>query len=122
MKNNSSQHRIRIVNRCCHFVFQIQGINLERPKVFFFGKQPMDHQANVIQQALQGFASDAATMIALYLQETELCRNSVNRAIEEHYPDNFIKYISNQFGSAGLGKELETATDEVGRGGELVFF
>ena len=122
VKSNPDQHRIRIVDRCCHFVFQIQGADLAKPKVFFFGKQPIDHKANVMQQALQGFASDAATMIALYLQETELCRSTVIQEIEENYPDNFTRYISRQFSSMGLAMKLETAAEEVGRGGELVFF
>jgi len=122
VRRNPDQHRIRIVNRCCYFVFQIQGADLEKPKVFFFGKQPIDHKTSVMQQALQGFASDAATMIALYLQEAELCRRTVNHEIEKNYPGNFIKYISEQFSSMGLGMELETAVKEVSRGDQRVFF
>ncbi|MCP3952382.1 MAG: hypothetical protein GY697_09235 [Desulfobacterales bacterium] len=121
-KRNPDQHRIYIVEYCCHFDFQIQGIDLEKSKVFFFGKQSVDHRADVMHQALQGFASDAATMIALFEQEAQLCRLTVNRGIAENYPSSFTDYISGLFQRAGLGRELETAADEIDRGGELVFF
>jgi len=119
---NPQQHLMRIVDRCCFFVFQIQGSDREKPKVFFFGKQPVEHGANVMHQALQGFASDAATMVALFEQEAELCRRTLNPEIARNYPANFIKYISELFARLGLRQALEGATDEVGRGSELVFF
>ncbi len=90
--------------------------------MFFFGKQSVDHWADVMHQALQGFASDAATMISLFEQEAQLCRLTVNRGIAENYPSGFTDYISGLFQRAGLGRELETAADEIDRGGELVFF
>jgi hypothetical protein len=119
---NSDQHLMRIVDRCCYFVFQIQGIDLDKPKVFFFGKQPVAHQPNVMHRALQGFASDATTMLALFTQEAELCRRTVNRAIAKSYPAQFESYISGLFDARGLGMELATAADEVGRGGRTGFF
>jgi transcriptional regulator with XRE-family HTH domain len=122
IKRNPDQHRMRIVERCCYFVFQIQGIDRKNPKVFFFGKQPVGHRAAVMHQALQGFASDAATMIVLFEQEAELSRRTVNSAIARNYPANFSDYIYGLFEQQGLGRELATAADEVGRGGELLFF
>lgn len=119
---NPEQHLMRIVDRCCFFVFQIQGSDREKPKVFFFGKQPVEHGARVMHQALQGFASDAATMVALFEQEAELCRRTVNPEIARNYPANFRKYIAELFARLGLRRELEDATEEVGRGGELVLF
>jgi len=122
VKRNPEQHLMRIVDRCCFFVFQIQGSDREKPKVFFFGKQPAEHGANVMHQALQGFASNAATTVALFEQEAELCRRTLNPEITRNYPANFIKYISELFARPGLRQQLEGATDEVGRGSELVFF
>ena len=122
VKHNPEQHLMQIVDRCCFFVFQIQGSDSEKPKVFFFGKQPVEHGANVMHQALQGFASDAATMVALFEQETELCRRTINAEVDRSYPINFIKYVTNLFERQGLGRELESAAEEVDRGGELVFF
>ncbi len=122
VKRNPDQHRIGIVERCSHFDFQIQGINRDKPKVFFFGKPSADHRASVMHQALQGFASDAATMIALFEQESQLCRQTVDRTIMANYPASLTAYISGLFNRAGLGRELEIAAGEVDRGGELVFF
>ena len=122
VKRDPGQHRISIVDRCCYFIFQIQGTDLANPKVFFFGKQPVDHRVNVMHQALQGFASDAAPMIALFQQEVDLCRRTLNRDIMTNYPDSLIRYFLALFRRAGLERDLETAADEVGQGGELVFF
>lgn len=109
IKKHPDQQLFRIVERCTYFDFQLQGADQDHPKVFFLGRKPHDYYTVKPQLTLQGFSSDAAAMIALFLKETESSRQAAIPDLMENYPEKLIAYFEDAFHRYGMGEALSAA-------------
>jgi len=122
IKRNPEEHRIRIVDRCASFVFQIQNAEGNHPRVFFLGQKPhrFDNEKN--QMTLKGFLSDSPQMVGLFLKEAQFCREATSIEINDNYPENLYAYWRQLFARNGLEGDLEDALAVLMDRAELTFY
>lgn len=117
---NPRQHQTQIVERCTYFDYMIQGVDQEKPKVFFLGRKPHGYDNEYQQLNLQGFTSASPSMIALFKKESGLCRQAIVKELEENYPHNLYQYILGLFSAFSLDNDLEEAVASKIDSGDLV--
>jgi transcriptional regulator with XRE-family HTH domain len=117
IRANPKQHRTWIMERCPWFDYIIQGDDRDDPKVFFFGKKRHDYGATNEHRNLQGFTSDAASMVELFRKETHLCRSAIDPQLKKNYPDNLIRYFRQLFAAYGYDETFESFMNQPGLSG-----
>jgi len=115
-------HRMRIIDRCTYFDFMIQGGGGPSPKVFFLGRKQHSYDNAYQHRNLRGFTSDSLSMLVLFEQEADICRQAADAALEADYPSHLIDYFFEKFESYGLRGELETAVAENLAGEDFLYF
>lgn len=103
---------MRIVDRCTYFDFLLQGADQAHPKVFFVGRKPHTYESAGPQLNLQGFSSDAPSMISLFLKETESSRQAASPHLLKNYPEKLVAYFEDKFHRYGMGERLAAAMAE----------
>jgi hypothetical protein len=111
IRRSPQQHRTKIVARCAYFHFQIQNAGGQRPKLSFPGRKIHHFNNEFEQMNLEGFTSDAPTMLALFTAEADLCRQAALRELEQNYPVNLIAYLTDRFRIYGLDDALAAAVN-----------
>lgn len=122
IRRSPHQHRTKIVERCAYFHFQIQNAEGKRPKLSFPGRK-IHHFSNDFEQMnLEGFTSDAPSMLALFSAEVDLCRWAAVKEIEQDYPNKLIAYLTDRFRTYELSEALTAATDHLLRSDAYTFY
>ena len=119
---NPDQHLTMIVERCPYFIFQIQGANSKRPKVFYLGKREHNYKRREDLLNLQGFISSGPAVVELFTRETELCRQNADQVLTARYPQNLITYFKGLFKRKGRESEFEAATEKLIQAKEPVLY
>jgi hypothetical protein len=122
VKHNPQQHRVWMVERCSFYHFVIQPAGGAHPRALFLGRKPHHYNNVYEQQNLEGFTSDASSVIALFMREADLCRRATDQKIDRDYPRRLIAYIKTLFRKLGKAKGLETALNTIEKRGAQAFF
>jgi len=101
-----AQHILKIVERCPYFHMQIQDADGHHPKINFPGRKPHVYHNDSEQKNLEGFTTDAPHLVAIFLNEIDLCRKSAVPDLESDYPHNLLQHMRSLFGAFGLESEL----------------
>jgi hypothetical protein len=122
IRRSPGQHLTKIVERCAYFHFQIQNADGERPKLSFPGRKIHHFNNDFEQMNLEGFTSDAPSMLALFVKEVDLCRLAAIKRLEQDYPINLVDYLTDRFRTYGLERDLTGAVDHLLQSGPHAFF
>ncbi|HSO20924.1 MAG TPA: hypothetical protein VLT88_15775, partial [Desulfosarcina sp.] len=63
---------------------------------------------------LQGFTSDAPSMIDLFRNEARLCRQAVDPVLADGYPDSMIRYFDRLLAGYGMQALFRNMMDDDG--------
>ena len=106
-------HLTYICDHCSYFIYQIQAADQKSPKVLYLGKTMHKTGRGPHRMSLQGFASAHPQVVALFKNETRLCRRTAVAGINENYPENLLNYLFGLFEAKGQGKALNRAVADL---------
>lgn len=107
------QHRFFIVERCSTFEFLIQDADGKRPRINFTSSSPHSYENPYDQHNLQGFSTDAHSILHLFGLEVDMCKAAVNSEDSRNTPEGLRQYVSDKFAQRGVREHFDAAVQEL---------